>query len=249
MAGTTPTYGLRYGSLGDPPDGASQVQHLAEDVEVQLTRMDTIPLLQIYVANGTYTKPTSPTARYVESEQQAGGGGGGGCPSGSGQGTGGGGGGGAWNIKRWTASALPTSVPVVVGAGGIGGAPASPAGGTGGTSSFNGAAALGGTGGQQGTSTSGTTASAGGDGGTHSGGDWGVNGSAGHHGRILTGLTMLTERGGNSRLGFGAPANLGVGGGANGGLYGGGGSGCLTTNTSRTGGAGAQGIVIVRTWF
>lgn len=246
---TTPTYGLRYPSLGDIPDGATEIQRLAEDVETQLIRMDTIPLIQVYTVNGTYTKPTSPTARYVESEQQAGGGGGGGCPLGSGQGTGGGGGGGGWNTKRWAASALPSSVPVVVGVGGIGGAPTDPVGGTGGNSSFNGAVANGGLGGQQGTSTSGSTASAGGAGGSHSGGDFGVPGSPGHHGRIYSGITMLTERGGNSRLGFGAQANLGVGSGQTGGLYGGGGSGCLTTSNSRTGGAGAQGIVIVRTWF
>ncbi len=243
----TPIYGLRYPSDGNAPDGPLQLQQLAEDVEAQLARMDTLPLLQVYTSNGVYTKPGN--ARYIESEQQGAGGGGGGSPAGSGQGAGGGGGGGAWNIKRWAASAFPASAAVAVGAAGVGGAPTAPTGGTGGTSSFNGVSATGGLGGGQGLSTTGTTTSAGGTGGTHSGGDWGINGSPGHPSRIINGITVISERGGDSKMGFGAAANLSVNGGQDGGLYGGGGSGCLNTTTSRTGGAGAPGIVLVRTWF
>lgn len=247
MAGTTPVYALRYPSPGDAPDGATEIQNLATDVEAQLIRMDTIPLIQVFVANGTYSKPTN--SRYVEAELQGAGAGGGGCPAGTGQGSGGGGGGGGWTTKRWAASALGTSIPVAVGAAGVGGAFGAPTGGSGGTTSFNGVTAVGGIGGQVGAPSSTATASAGGPGGGHSGGDYGVAGSPGHHGRISGGLTMLTERGGNSRLGFGGQANLGVADGQVGSGFGSGGSGALTTNVNRTGGAGAPGIVIVRTWF
>lgn len=36
----TPTYGLPYPSLSDPPNGPAQFQDLAEEVEVELTRID-----------------------------------------------------------------------------------------------------------------------------------------------------------------------------------------------------------------
>jgi hypothetical protein len=247
MAGTTPIYALRFPSLGDQPDGATQIQRLAEDVEAQLARMDTIPLIQVFIANGTFTKASN--ARYVEAELQAAGGGGGGCPSGTGQGSGGGGGGGGWALKRWAASALGSSIPVAVGAGGTGGAFNAPTGGTGGTTSFNGVSCTGGSGGIQGTSTSGTTASGGGVGGTATGGDVNVPGGSGQHGRIYNGLTIGTEHGGHSRLGFGGQSRLSVGTGLTGVGFGSGASGCLTTNTNGTGGTGSPGIAILRTWF
>src|SRR5688572_18584145 len=37
---TTPTYGLPYPQLSDPPDGPAQFQALADEVEVELTRVD-----------------------------------------------------------------------------------------------------------------------------------------------------------------------------------------------------------------
>ncbi len=37
---TTPTYGLPYPSLSDPPNGPAQFQALADEVEVELTRID-----------------------------------------------------------------------------------------------------------------------------------------------------------------------------------------------------------------
>lgn len=40
MAGTTPTYGLRYPELVDPPDGAALGKNLADDVEAELARID-----------------------------------------------------------------------------------------------------------------------------------------------------------------------------------------------------------------
>jgi hypothetical protein len=36
----TPTYGLPYPSLSDPPNGPAQIQALADEVEVELTRID-----------------------------------------------------------------------------------------------------------------------------------------------------------------------------------------------------------------
>lgn len=40
MAGITPTYGLRYPELVDPPDGAALGKNLADDVEAELVRVD-----------------------------------------------------------------------------------------------------------------------------------------------------------------------------------------------------------------
>jgi len=40
MAGTTPTYGLRYPELVDPPDGEALGKNLADDVEAELERID-----------------------------------------------------------------------------------------------------------------------------------------------------------------------------------------------------------------
>lgn len=39
---TTPTYALRYLSLGDPPDIAALGEHLGEDVEAQIARLDAL---------------------------------------------------------------------------------------------------------------------------------------------------------------------------------------------------------------
>jgi hypothetical protein len=40
---TTPIYGLPYPSLSDPPNGAAQIQALAEAVEAELSRIDATP--------------------------------------------------------------------------------------------------------------------------------------------------------------------------------------------------------------
>lgn len=40
---TTPIYGLPYPSLSDPPNGAAQIQALAEAIEVELQRLDSVP--------------------------------------------------------------------------------------------------------------------------------------------------------------------------------------------------------------
>jgi hypothetical protein len=40
---TTPVYGLPYSSLSDPPNGAAQIQALAEAVETELQRIDGVP--------------------------------------------------------------------------------------------------------------------------------------------------------------------------------------------------------------
>lgn len=39
---TTPTYGLPYPALSDAPNGPSQIQALATEVEVELTRVDAV---------------------------------------------------------------------------------------------------------------------------------------------------------------------------------------------------------------
>jgi len=40
MTGTTPAFAFRYPSLGDPPDGPTQIQNLATDVENKIVTMD-----------------------------------------------------------------------------------------------------------------------------------------------------------------------------------------------------------------
>jgi len=207
-----------------------------------------------YTSSGTFTKATYPWLRAIRVKCQAGGGGGAGANTTSaGQFNGGrSGSGGAYAESFITSiTGLASSVTVTVGAGGAGGAAAS-SGGTGGTSSFgslvsaNGGQAgfLDGQGNMPGISPgiSGATAFT---------GDFGVSGGASSTGVFTTGFSNV-GMGGASFLGK-ANRNIdffSTGGrnGTAGSLYGGGGTGGYNAGANavtRTGGAGAAGIVIV----
>lgn len=217
----------------------------------------------VYSATGTWQCPAGITSVTVEC--WGGGGGGGGASSASIGG--GGGGGGAYSISILTLTP-GTIYTVTVGAGAAGVSAAN--GGTGGDSWFSttgtvlakggggglfNTAAGGGAGGASGSSV-GTTKFSGGAGGT---GQNLVSGSGGGGGGGA-GNAAVGGAGGNGGVGVGGTAGAGgsVGGGAGavgvitgagnaGNVPGGAGSGASTTATSRAGGAGAAGQVIV-TW-
>jgi hypothetical protein len=189
--------------------------------------------------------------------QGAGGGGGGAAVTGASQNAlGSSGGGGGYAEKFILVSSLSSIETIKVGAGGTGATAGANAGGTGGTSSFTvagtetviGSGGGGGTGGTVGGGLSG----AGGTSGAASGGDINVIGGSGGR-SFLTGLGTgyaLQSTPGSSVLSSMQVASVSTSGSAGGPglLYGGGGVGGVNSEsqaTGKTGGAGAQGIVIV----
>ena len=200
-----------------------------------------------YTSSGTFTKATYPWLRALKVKVQAAGGGGAGCSSTSH--AGGGGGGGAYAEAFITdIASLSASTTVTRGAGGTGGIGNGTGANNGGQSAFGTITADGGF--------AGLTAPGTGQGGA--GGSATANadilfaGSAGGPGSNSFGviLTINGPQGGSSFLGGGGQgAGSGTGNINNGqsGLnYGGGGGGAYAQNTSNsTGGAGANGIVIL----
>jgi hypothetical protein len=196
--------------------------------------------------------------RAVRVRVQAGGGGGGGVNAASSRTSfAAGGGGGGYGESFLLASAVGTSETVTVGAGGAGGAAGSNNGAAGGASSFGAlVAASGGAGGGAGVDATGILGAAnfaqgGADGGAVTAGQIQIRGNpAGlRHGNGSTAATG--GNGGASVLGAGGLASVALTNtsvvGAAGRIYGGGGSGAASANitTSRAGGNGAPGIVIV----
>jgi hypothetical protein len=243
--GTTAAYGFRFPDAGDPPDGPTQIQHLAEDVEAKIAKTDNVNTLQRFTVNGTYTKPADLKAVKV---RLVGGGGGGGSAAGTGAGqasAGGAGGGGGYSERIIPASLLGATTAVTVGAGG--GASAA-----GGTSSYG--AFLSGSGGGAGTGDSAhaTGTADGGQGGSGTGGDVNIDGEDGDVGRTLAGEPS-PARGGDSQLGYGGRQVVAVNGagGIAGQLYGGGGGGAALrpSQSAVSGGAGAAGVVLVENIF
>jgi hypothetical protein len=254
----TPIYGLRYPALPDPPDGPKLGEELALDVEAELARIDgviaTIADIQIFTANGTWNKPTG--ARWIHVRVCGSGGGGGGAQAtGAGQTSAASGGqAGHYSESLLSAGVTAASVSVTVatgGAGGVGGAN----GGAGGTSSFGAHVSAGGGAAGAFIATANTlfvvSAGANALSGTGQIQAAGGPGSAG----IRFGVAQaLGGAGGNNPLGTGGGAtgsqNTGSAG-QNGTGYGGGGSGACNhvSQAARNGGAGANGVVIVITYF
>jgi hypothetical protein len=201
----------------------------------------TAPLVNVYSTGVNIWVKQTGTKYIVVKVVGAGGGGGGNTTSGF---TATGGGGGGYSEKRILAATLASSEVATVGTGGIGGVGTGGNGGTGGTSSFGSHC--------QATGGSGGTASAqGGNGGVGSSGDFNAIGQGGAGG--ATSNSFTGGSGGSSVLGGGAPttvpdANPRTG--NDGGVYGGGGGGAHSGDGSDTvGGAGAQGVVIVTTYY
>lgn len=208
---------------------------------------------QTFTASGTWTKPTGCQTIIVE---VIGGGGGaaGSLGDSSGSFGGGGGGGGGTAIIRLDAGAL-TSETVTVGAGGAGGS--GDADGVAGGSSSLGTLCVA-TGGALGARPSGGTAPPkdfGALGGIGTTGDQLIAGQPGENHFIISLVTSGPLRapfGGSSSKGAGAPGRTNEGAGQAGRDYGGGGSGAYnpaTNNDSNTGGAGADGLVVVTEFY
>jgi hypothetical protein len=211
-----------------------------------------------FTSSGTFAKATYPWLRAIRVKCQAGGGGGGGVGSvgGGSAGTGRSGGGGGYAESFITDIAgLDASVTVTRGSGGAGGAAGFNNGNTGGSSSFGSGTAyeVSSTGGGPGLTIGGLLSRDGAPGGSGDAGDILIFGDAAGNYHGLQSDPVVSNTAGGSVLGAvrGGALATGSGGstaGATGRLYGGGGSGaaaCQNNVTSRTGGDGADGIVIV----
>jgi hypothetical protein len=194
----------------------------------------------VFTADGTFSKASYPYLRAIR-VKLVGGGGGGGSASAIEACAGGGGGGGFADGFITDIAGLDSGVTITVGEGGAAGV-SSGNGGDGGSSSFGTAiSATGGSGGQGRTTAGGGI---GGSPGTGSGGDININGQSGFTGLAVT--PRQAGRGGDSQFGrggvqFGTASN-----GITGNGFGGGGSGGVANSaTVRTGGTGADGVVIL----
>jgi hypothetical protein len=211
-----------------------------------------------YTSSGTFTKATYPWLRAIRVKCQAGGGGGGGAAA-TGASTIGAGGGGAGGVYAESfitdIAGLPSSITVTRGAGGAGGPAGNNAGSGGGSSSFGSlVSATGGLGGGP-VSFGGSLIWNSGDqaGPTVGTGDLVISGGSSRTSISLSFTALVGSTGGDSFLGtaanpsktfasnqgFNGQGSLGYGAG------GGGGINAENTSTARTGGAGANGIVIV----
>jgi hypothetical protein len=208
------------------------------------------PIVRTYLNAGspaTWTKPTG--LKYITVEVQAAGGGGGGADVA--HGAAGGGGAGGYSRKMIPAASLGATETVTTGIGGAGGSSGA-TGTTGGTSSFGShLSAVGGTGGT-GNINNGHNFKAGGAGGTATGGDFNVTGGQGYNNGITSGTA--DEAGGHGGTSyFGGGVNGGFNGNGIAGLaYGSGGGGASDDDgagSGNTGGAGADGIVIVTEYY
>lgn len=208
------------------------------------------PQTDKFTNSGTWTKPTG--ARSVWVRIVGGGGGGGGAVGGVSPNiaNGGSGGAGGYAESWYDANDLPASVAITIGA--AGSATVGGAGGTGGTTSFGALmTANGGAGGGVGSSTTGDQTASQGAGGTATGGNLlNIQGENGMIGSVMGGKQTFWQRGGSSPLGSGgSAAQSGAGNGDPASGFGAGGGNANANTTSRAGGAGSKGTVIVTTYF
>ena len=193
--------------------------------------------VQVFIADGTYTKPAG-LVRAV-TEVVGGGGGGGGAAADQAAGAAGAGG---YATEILEASAIGATETVTVGTGGAGGAAGANNGANGNTSSFGALSSA--TGGSSGAANGGA-----GTGGVGSGGTINAKGGAGQGSDEGTGSNIQGGGGGSSRWGGGGRGGA-SGAGSVGGNYGGGGGGASGNGSvARAGGNGADGIVIVWEYF
>ena len=205
-----------------------------------------------YTSSGTFTKASYPSLRAIRVKAiGAGGGGGGAGATGASQvSIAGSGGSGGYSEKFYTdIASLSSSITVTVGSGGAGGTSGG-AGSTGGDTTFSGITANGGGGGDIGPVGSVTFYySNPGTGGSSSGGDLNISGSGGRPGTAWASDRVQGAVGGSSLLSGSNRRSVETTGsiGAAGPLYGGGGDGGVNaqSQSARSGGAGAAGIVIV----
>lgn len=215
---------------------------LPEAVALALETNGVLGNIEFYSANDTWTKPTG--LKFVEVELRAGGGAGGGAGTSAGLKTAGGGGQGERAIKKIAAADMAATVAVTVGTGqtGVTGENA-PSNNGGGTSSFG--AHVTALGGGRAEGTNGTTTSRpGGKGGTGgTGGDLQIPGDPGGEARAGG-----AGHGGGGGAGIGKNGN-GAGEAATHGDGGGGGGSQDSGTTTRAGGNGGNGYVIVKEFF
>jgi hypothetical protein len=133
MPGATPTYGLPYQDLADPPDGPSLGEDLALAVEAQLARMDTSPTNQVFTASGSLTAAQVAGAKALRIRVwgATGAGGGAGATIAGQSSIGGGGAGASYGESIVAIASVTFPLAVTIGAAGV--AVAGAAGGDGGT--------------------------------------------------------------------------------------------------------------------
>jgi len=211
------------------------------------------PFVRVFTGSGTYTKPAG-LVRAIVTVLGGGGGGGGALTTGTGEGSmGAGGAGGGASTRYLAASSIGATEAVTVGAGGAGGV--GDADGAGGGSSSFGSLVVATGGGGGGRVSNGPLAAVvtGGNGGSASGTtDIGYTGEGGGIGfRTAGGVLVVGGAGGCSAYGGGARSSGSGENGLAGGNFGGGGSGASNpeNSPSKTGGAGANGLVIVEEFF
>lgn len=210
----------------------------------------TLGSTQVFTATGTWTRPAG--CRAVKVIVTGGGGGGGGTTTTvAGEGSEGACGGGGGTAIKFITRGLGSTETVTVGTGGTAGATGGGTGGNGNASSF-GSHCTGnsGSGASGAGATSGSTNAAGASGGTATGGDINITGGGGHNGRVLSGLPVSIGSGGCTLWGAGGAKRSNVNGAA-GDAYGSGGAGSVlaASQTQKTGGAGADGIVVVEEYY
>jgi hypothetical protein len=186
---------------------------------------------QVFTSSGTWTRPAGITKVVIEIAGSGGGGGGLSNTYASG-----GGGGGGYAKKLLDVSSI-SSATVTIGSGGAGGLSSGTNGSNGGSSSWSdGTNTITCTGGNGGTGVSSALYGAGGNGGTSSDGDLNISGERGGNGVYNGGDGGASYLSNTNKRIYTINGAAGV-------LYGSG--GCGASNNAGTGGAGADGIVIV----